>query len=254
MAITGGDDRVSGSKEAPGARREPGPARQSQAGPLLPPCMGGAGGNMSLCPGGQGAQPRVVTVASIAQTYGTAWGAAARDHEALQSAHPLLPSTALNAPARATAARGSCRWVPGARPRLCSLQTAPNKPVSASKQDPAGSWKSNCRSQAGERVAPSPQEAPGRRGGGSLAPSPALLLTHGAWRAGRCTLERIPTFPPTHPRQEGRPDPSSTHSQLPGLLRPAPYPCSAPDFLGTRHWPGPKSMRRSVCTYLTAGS
>lgn len=143
---------AAGSKEAPGTRREPGPAPRLQAGPPLPPCTKGCI-PASLGTGCPAAHP--MTAPGIAQTYGTAWGPAAKD-----PAHPLLPSTALNTPARMAAraapARGSCGWLPGAQRRLCGLQTAPNKPGSASKQDPAGSWKSKHWSQGGERVAPSP--------------------------------------------------------------------------------------------------
>lgn len=178
---------------------------------------------MSLCPRGQGAQPHVMTVAGITQTYGTAQGAAARDPEALRSAHPLLPSTALNTPARATTARGSCGWVPGAWPRLYSLQTAPNKPGSASKQDPAGSWKSNRRSQAGERVAPSPREAPGRRRGPpGPQPSPAAH-------------PRVPESREVHPG-EG-PNLPSHSSQAGGQARPQLHTQSAPGVLGASSIP-----------------
>lgn len=49
--------------------------------------------------------------------------------------------------------------LPEVQQRLCGLQTAPNKPGTASKPDPAGSWKSKHWSQGGEQSALSTWEA-----------------------------------------------------------------------------------------------
>lgn len=49
--------------------------------------------------------------------------------------------------------QGCTGELPEAQQRLCGLQTAPNKPGTASKPDPAGSWKSKHWSQGEKQVA-----------------------------------------------------------------------------------------------------
>lgn len=134
----------------------------------------------------------------------------------------------------------STRELPGAQPKLCCLQTAPNKPGTASKPDPAGSWKSKHWSRGGERVALSAWEALGTRG---RLPSPPLL--RGAMESRDVHPDECLSLSTCSSWAEGqvwsylhaRPDP-----EAPGASSMPTVPC-APGFLGTGHQPGPKSSR-----------
>lgn len=84
---------------------------------------------------------------SQASTMATGWSPVASRKRASVSEPLGCRDACWNGSQGCTSSTGE---LPGAQPKLCCLQTAPNKPGTASKPDPAGSWKSKHWSRGGE--------------------------------------------------------------------------------------------------------